>query len=166
MLTPAVNSEMGSEAIRIRLSKLKTMFCQISPQSRASRLLETYVTSSSEIDAYASCLGEKYRLISLPGVAGGCHLPPDEPWWDKVEDVSTVVNRFSSPEAREIQFDYEIVFAGTLLKMDSTVVRVRMRPTIRVDIGPQQGEPVEFLINQGCLDFSIGMSKATDEPTW
>jgi hypothetical protein len=118
--------------------------------------------------AYGSVLDDEFRFQFLPEVAESLGLPPGEPWWGKVEDLSSTQNMFEASTVTNVN--------ASLVRMTSWSactdpvtgregMCARFEPDIMVVIEESGQEPIILWVNQTWIDV-IAVRDQQDEGLW
>lgn len=107
------------------------------------------------VAAYASALDDEFRFHFLPEVAESIGLPPGEPWWGKVNDVSSSENMFGAPSVTDINASL-VRLTEWMACTDPVTGRdgmcARFEPDIVITIEESGGEPILLWVNQTWVD--------------
>jgi len=140
-------------------------------RSTPESLLLSFAKSYKEkdLEGYGECLDEDYVFVFTPDVADSLHLPPDEPWWGKTEDIESTRNMFEDTVVVNVAFSYEALGeweAYEEVREDTTYLGLfrRFDPIIVVTVSAHsEYDPIlYFRVDQSWLDVMVVPDQHTE----
>jgi hypothetical protein len=122
-----------------------------------------------DIDKYDESLDLAFHFQFTQEVADSLGLPPDQPWWGKVEDLASTGNMFDNPEVTSIAMDmirripwYACTDSITDLDGLCSVIE----PDIKVTVERAgESEPTTYWVNNSRLDVMV-IQDRNDSDLW
>jgi hypothetical protein len=107
---------------------------------------------------YADALDDSFLFEFTPEDADNLGLPPDQPWWEKLDDVTSTGNMFDNPEVVDVQMDLPRSVEWFAC-IDSYTGRMGLctivDPDIRVTIQAPGEDPMILWVNNSLLDVMV-----------
>ena len=128
--------------------------CEVTPRSSIQCLLRNFelALERMDIDAYDACLSEEYRFGFDPVDWDEAGVVPDNPWWEKTEDMESMSAIFASHDVPLILCDLEIVYGPWPTEHGWGL---RLEPYMVFTVNPGQEGAVDYVVGGSWLDVEI-----------